>query len=225
MNVLVIEDDERIGTVVQDFLKMHELEVTLCSTGKSAREAFRAQSFSACLLDIGLPDADGVALCQEFHQLRPQMPVIMLTALSELDNKLAAFRAGADDYITKPFHLEELYARLMVCMKRTEATDSEEITIIGQLEIRHGEKKVFREGREIALTAKEYRLLEVLARAHGKPVAKDVILEKVWDLHFDPGTNAIEVYISFLRNKIDKPFITKMIHTKPGFGYYLKDEN
>ena len=148
----------------------------------------------------------------------------MLTALGEIQDKMDAFNLGADDYIVKPFHFNELFARIKVFLKRTDlANETGEKLIIGDLEIDLLEKTVTKASQVINLTAKEFALLTLLARSKGKVISKQEILERVWGLSFDTGTNTIEVYISFLRNKLDKPFDTKLIHTKPGFGYFLKE--
>ena len=148
----------------------------------------------------------------------------MLTAFGEIQDKVDAFNLGADDYIVKPFHFDELFARIKVFLKRSDADTAkdEADVVVGDLFINNKTKSVFREGTEIPLTAKEFSLLKLLALNKGKVISKQEILEKVWDLTFDTGTNTIEVYISFLRNKIDKPYNEKMIQTKSGFGYYIK---
>jgi DNA-binding response OmpR family regulator len=148
----------------------------------------------------------------------------MLTALGEINDKMDAFNLGADDYIVKPFHFNELFARIKVFLKRSEpgAEQTDKLNI-GNLEIDLLNKTVTRANTNINLTAKEFALLALLAKSKGKVISKQDILEKVWGLSFDTGTNTIEVYISFLRNKIDKPFDTKLIHTKPGFGYFVKE--
>ncbi len=148
----------------------------------------------------------------------------MLTALGEIQDKVDAFNLGADDYIVKPFHFDELFARIKVFLKRAETTtEVNDKIIVADLEIDMNKKTVTRAGKNINLTAKEFALLVLLCRNIGKVISKTVILEKVWELSFDTGTNTIEVYISFLRNKIDKPFENKLIHTKPGFGYYVRE--
>ena len=147
----------------------------------------------------------------------------MLTALGEINDKVHAFALGADDYLVKPFHFTELFARIKVFLKRAESVaDEPEKIVVGDLIIDFGDKSVTRNGQIIPLTAKEFALLVLLAKNRGKVIAKQEILAKVWDLSFDTGTNTIEVYISFLRNKLDKNFDVKLIHTKPGFGYFIK---
>jgi DNA-binding response OmpR family regulator len=145
-----------------------------------------------------------------------------LSALGEIRDKVEAFNLGADDYIVKPFHFDELFARLKVFLKRPDLKDEDVKIVLDDLTIDFRNKSVVRSGVNVSLTAKEFTLLVLLARNRGKVISKQEILEKVWDLSFDTGTNTIEVYISFLRNKLDKPFETKLIHTKPGFGYFIK---
>ena len=171
-----------------------------------------------------MPYKNGLTLVKEFRELNSRIPIIMLTALGEIQDKIDAFNLGADDYIVKPFHFDELFARIKVFLKRAESTaETGEKIQVGDLEIDMENKTVNRSGKNINLTAKEFALLVLLSRNKGKVISKQEILEKVWDLSFDTGTNTIEVYISFLRNKIDKPFDTKLIHTKPGFGYYVRE--
>ena len=149
----------------------------------------------------------------------------MLTAFGQIEDKVEAFNNGADDYLVKPFHFDELYIRINSLMRRNQNPQlSDEVITIEDLQINVSELKVTRGGAEINLTPKEYQLLLLLAKAKGKPVSKQTISDIVWDLNFETGTNTIEVYINFLRKKMDKNFDVKLIHTRPGFGYYLKAE-
>jgi len=149
----------------------------------------------------------------------------MLTAFGQIEDKVEAFNNGADDYLVKPFHFDELYIRINSLMRRNQnPQQSDEIITVEDLQINVSELKVTRDGTEIYLTPKEYQLLLLLAKAKGKPVSKQSISDIVWDLNFETGTNTIEVYINFLRKKVDKNFDVKLIHTRPGFGYYLKAE-
>jgi DNA-binding response OmpR family regulator len=163
-----------------------------------------------------------MALCSDFRKRSANMPIVMLTAVGEIHDKVAAFNIGADDYLVKPFHFDELFARLKVLFKRTDTIEKHEKLVYEDLEIDFKLKSVNRSGIQINLTSKEFTLLTLLVRTPERVISKQEILEKVWDLSFDTGTNTIEVYISFLRNKIDKPFSKKLIHTKPGFGYFIK---
>ena len=149
----------------------------------------------------------------------------MLTAMGDMNDKILAFEAGADDYIVKPFHIKELLARMKVFLKRTEGNHAlEEIIKIHDLEINIANKHVSRSGNTINLTIREFALLTLLCRNKGHAISKKEILLKVWSLDFETGTNTVEVYINFLRNKIDKNFSPKLIHTKTGFGYYISEE-
>ena len=150
----------------------------------------------------------------------------MLTAFGQIEDKVQAFNIGADDYLVKPFHFDELFIRINSLMRRNQTTQkSDEILIIEDLQINASAMKVTRGSAEINLTPKEYQLLLLLAKAKGKTVSKSTISDLVWDLNFETGTNTIEVYINFLRKKIDKNYDVKLIHTRPGFGYYLKADN
>ena len=190
--------------------------------GLEASKMFSGENYSLVLLDINLPYKNGIVLCREFREQNKKIPIIMLTAAGEIHDKVEAFNIGADDYIVKPFHFSELFARIKVFLKRSDVPDEADIIVVEDMEINFLNKTVKRGGVNINLAAKEFTLLVLLARNKDRVISKQEILEKVWDLSFDTGTNTIEVYISFLRNKIDKPFEHKLIHTKPGFGYYIK---
>ena len=222
--ILLAEDEPKLGQVIQDELNRQGYITDVAFDGLVAEKLFKQHSYALILLDVNLPYKNGLALCREFRKAKKNIPIIMLTALGEIQDKMDAFNLGADDYIVKPFHFNELFARIKVFLKRTDlANETGEKLIIGDLEIDLLEKTVTKASQVINLTAKEFALLTLLARSKGKVISKQEILEKVWGLSFDTGTNTIEVYISFLRNKLDKPFDTKLIHTKPGFGYFLKE--
>ncbi|MGC8749292.1 response regulator transcription factor [Hydrotalea sp.] len=221
--ILLAEDEPKLGQVIQEELTRLDYRVDLAYDGLVAEKLFAEHNYALILLDINLPYKNGFALCKQFRETNKKVPIIMLTALGEIQDKMDAFNLGADDYIVKPFHFDELNARIKVALKHAETIEEVFENIeIGDLTIDFSTKMVTRAGVEIPLTAKEFSLLALLARNRGKVISKQQILEKVWDLSFDTGTNTIEVYISFLRNKIDKPFNDKLIHTKPGFGYYIK---
>jgi two-component system copper resistance phosphate regulon response regulator CusR len=221
--ILLVEDEPKLSQVIQEELTRQGYDTDVAYDGMVAEKMFNQHPYSLVLLDINLPYKNGLALCKEFRALNKKIPIIMLTALGEINDKVDAFNLGADDYMVKPFHFDELFARVKVFLKRAENTQDEAEKIkIDDLIIDFGNKMVTRGETEISLTAKEFALLTLLARNKGKVISKQEILAKVWDLSFDTGTNTIEVYISFLRNKIDKPFEHKLIHTKPGFGYFIK---
>ncbi|HRH59356.1 MAG TPA: response regulator transcription factor [Chitinophagaceae bacterium] len=223
--ILIAEDEPKLSQVIQEELQHQGYQADVAYDGHVAEKLFHEHTYSVVLLDINLPYKNGLALCKEFRMQNKNVPIIMLTALGEIQDKVDAFNFGADDYIVKPFHFDELFARIRVFLKRAEPSSAmAEKLSVSDLEIDMNRKSVTRDGKNISLTAKEFSLLVLLCRNQAKVISKQEILEKVWDLNFDTGTNTIEVYISFLRNKIDKPFTTKLIHTKPGFGYYVKEE-
>jgi two-component system copper resistance phosphate regulon response regulator CusR len=225
IRILLVEDDPKLGRTIQEELVSNGFETDLAYDGKVAEAFFFSQEYELILLDINLPYKNGWELCKLFRQHNSNIPIIMLTALGELQDKMEAFNAGADDFMVKPFHLNELLARIKVFIKRMNKDQRmDDIVTLGELSINVTDKSVTRGGKEISLTQKEFMLLELLIRNKGRVVSKADIAEKVWNLNFDTGTNTIEVYINFLRNKVDKPFSHPLIHTKPGFGYYLKDE-
>ncbi|MEI8075783.1 MAG: response regulator transcription factor [Bacteroidota bacterium] len=220
--ILLIEDEPKLGKVIVEELRGQGYQVDLAVDGLIAESFFKQTSYSLVLLDINIPFKSGFELCKDFRAIKKSIPIIMLSALGEINDKVEAFKLGADDYIVKPFHFDELFARLKVFLKRADLKDEDVKIVVDDLEIDFRNKTAVRAGVTVNLTAKEFTLLVLLARNRGKVISKQEILEKVWDLSFDTGTNTIEVYISFLRNKLDKPFETKLIHTKPGFGYYIK---
>ena len=221
--ILLAEDEPKLSSVIQEELNNCGYNTDVAFDGQVAEKLFNQHQYSLVLLDINLPYKNGLSLCKEFRAANKNIPIIMLTALGELQDKMDAFGVGADDYIVKPFHFDELFARIKVSLKRTDAVESNiKFLDVEDLHIDFSTKTVSRAAIEIPLTAKEFSLLSLLASNRGTVISKQEILEKVWDLNFDTGTNTIEVYISFLRNKIDKKFEEKLIHTKPGFGYYMK---
>lgn len=222
--ILLAEDEPKLGQIIQEELSRQGYTVDVAYDGLVAEKLFNQHNYAMALLDVNLPYKNGLALCKEFREAKKDIPIIMLTALGEIQDKMDAFNLGADDYIVKPFHFNELFARVKVFLKRADtSTEQSEKIIIADLEIDLLNKTVNRGHLSINLTAKEFALLAMLAKAKGKVISKQEIMEKVWGLNFDTGTNTIEVYISFLRNKIDKPFELKLIHTKPGFGYFVKE--
>ena len=221
-SILLVEDEAKLGPIIRDELRRQGYLVDLAVDGKEAEQAFQSKAYSIVLLDVNLPYKSGLELCKEFRAANKSIPIIMLTAIGQIQDKVEAFDLGADDYLVKPFHFEELFVRVKALLKRTDKGQEDEKIVVDDLTIDMKNKSVVRAGMNINLTAKEFTLLTLLARNRERVISKQEILEKVWDLTFDTGTNTIEVYISFLRNKIDKPFEQKLIHTKPGFGYYIK---
>ena len=220
--ILLVEDETKLGKTIKEELNSNGYQTDLAVDGLEASRMFSLHNYSLVLLDINLPYKNGYVLCREFRDQNKKIPIIMLSAAGEIHDKVEAFNIGADDFIVKPFHFVELFARVKVFLKRSELPSASDKINVEDMEINFLNKTVTRNGVNINLTAKEFTLLVLLARNKDRVISKQEILEKVWDLSFDTGTNTIEVYISFLRNKIDKPFEHKLIHTKPGFGYYIK---
>jgi two-component system copper resistance phosphate regulon response regulator CusR len=220
--ILLVEDEAKLAQIIKDELSRVGYKVDIASDGNEALKLFNQHEYAVALLDINVPSKSGLVLCKEFRESNKKVSIIMLTAVGEIQDKIEAFNTGADDYLVKPFHFDELFARVKVLLKRAEPASEENKIFVEDLIIDFRNKTVERAGVNINLTAKEFTLLVLLSRNKERVISKQEILEKVWDLSFDTGTNTIEVYISFLRNKVDKPFERKLIHTKPGFGYFIK---
>jgi two-component system copper resistance phosphate regulon response regulator CusR len=224
--ILFVEDEPKLGASVRKELMEQGFEVDLAYDGHIGERKFRSGEYDLILLDVNIPYINGMELCRKIRETNREIPILMLTALGALDDKMEAFSAGADDYLVKPFHLRELLARIRVFMKRQQVNkEFEEKLTVADLEIDFRTKSVVRGGQEISLTPTEFALLSILVRSRGRVLSKTEIAEKVWDMDLDTGANTIEVYINFLRNKVDKQFEHKLIQTKPGFGYFLKVKN
>lgn len=225
-SVLIIEDDPRVALIIQRGLESIGIASDVALDGEIGLKYFSSRLYHLIILDIGLPDMSGYKVCREIRLLNKDIPVLFLTALSDLDRKLEGFDAGADDYIVKPFEIQELLARVFVFLRRAHGkqNDSEfdELLKFSDLELNMKTKTAFRGGKEIILTQKEFLLLEQLMRNPNRVISKSEIAEKVWDITFDTGTNIIEVYVNYLRNKVDKGFDRRLIHTVVGMGYVLK---
>lgn len=220
--ILLLEDERMFSETVRRYLTQHGFDVEVAFDADQAKKMFAENPYQVLLLDVYVPGDTGIELCRSFREVNSKVPIILLSSSNEMQNKMDAFSLGADDFIIKPVSMEELLAKVKVFIKRTYEETIEKKIVVHDLEIDTQHKSVKRQGQEIQLTAKEYALLLMLAKNKGVVVSKHDIMEKVWDLSFDTGTNSIEVYINFLRKKIDRPFDEKLIHTKPGFGYYIK---
>jgi DNA-binding response OmpR family regulator len=222
--VLVIEDEERIATLVKRGLEEHGYQVTIAYDGISGKKLALSLDFDLIITDIVLPKMDGLDLCKEIRSQKPDMLIIMLTALGTTDDKIEGFDAGADDYLVKPFELRELYVRIRALLKRNNGNTNAKSFLLqyADLEFNQHTKIVKRNNREISLTPKELKLLQYLMHNPERVLSRTEIAENVWDNTFDTGTNFIDVYINYLRKKIDKDFDIKLIHTKPGLGFIFK---
>lgn len=222
--ILLLEDDYKMSNEIKIFLGSRGLICDVVYDGKLFFKHLQTENYELFILDVNVPSINGIEVCKKIRVTDKTKPIMMLTAYSDVESKIMAFESGADDYLVKPFHLEELFVRVNALLRRSYHIDeyNKQIFIVDDLVIYTGEMKVTRAGKEIALTPKEYKLIELLAMEEGKPVSKQTIATKVWDINFETGTNTIEVYINYLRNKIDKGFNRPLVHTRAGFGYYLK---
>lgn len=227
--ILVIEDEQRVAELLKAGLEDSGYQVSVAFDGEMGLRLFRTSEFDLVISDIILPKMNGFELTKEVRQLNPDIPVLMLTALGTTDDKLDGFDAGADDYMVKPFDFRELDARIKVLLKRKVAASQvvkSQALNYADLRIDLQTKSVYREGLEIKLTPKEFNLLTYMMENPERVLSRTEIADKVWNTHFDTGTNFIDVYINYLRKKIDRDFPIKLIHTKPGMGFILRtDEN
>lgn len=225
-NILIIEDDERISALVKRGLEENGHTVVAASDGAEGWEMARRHDVDLIIMDIILPHINGIDLCKEIKRIQPETPVILLTALGTTDHKVEGFDAGADDYLVKPFDFRELHVRIRALLKRKPplAENGDVLLRFADIEMNLYTKIVRRNRVEISLTPKEFKLLEYMLRNANRVLSRTEIAEKVWESHFDTGTNFIDVYINYLRKKVDKGFSTKLIHTKPGMGFILKAE-
>lgn len=222
--ILIVEDEQKIADTLKFGLGEHGFCVEAAYNGDIGWKLFQVHPFDLVLLDINLPGMNGYELCKKIRATNVQVPIIMLTALSSLTDKIEGYDSGADDYIVKPFEFKELLMKVRVLLKRTlnQTLPTGTLLQAADLEMNLDSKEVKRENRPINLTAKEFQLLEYLLRNKNKVVSRADIAINVWDIDFDTNTNVIDVYINYLRNKVDKPFDHKLIHTQVGMGYILK---
>ncbi|WP_300599109.1 response regulator transcription factor [Niabella sp.] len=222
--ILLIEDDQRIAALTKKGLEEQGFGVTLAADGETGKQLAINNHFDVIITDIILPGMNGIDLCKEIRSLKPDIPIIMLTALGTTNEKVEGFDAGADDYLVKPFELRELVARMRALLKRAASNKSTDSFLLKyeDIELNQHTKIVKRGNREIDLTPKELKLLEYMLQNPERVLSRAEIAEKVWDTTFDTGTNFIDVYINYLRKKIEKDFPVKLIHTRPGMGFILK---
>ena len=227
--ILIIEDERRVADLLCRGLEEMGYVVYVAYDAEMGIRLFRSGEYDLVISDIVLPGMNGFELVKEIKELNKSTPVIMLTALGSTDDKLEGSDAGADDYMVKPFDIRELEARIRVLLKRkaTTETPQEKELSYASLRVDLLTKTVYREEQEIKLTPKEFNLLVYMVRNPERVLSRAEIAEKVWNTHFDTGTNFIDVYINYLRNKIDRNFGSKLIQTKPGMGFilYSEDEN
>jgi two-component system, OmpR family, copper resistance phosphate regulon response regulator CusR len=224
MKILIVEDEPKVASFIKKGLEESHYETEIAYDGISAEKLAHQYKYDLFILDIIIPGINGLVLCNKLKKLNSNIPVLMLTALGTTDDKLLGFDAGANDYLVKPFEFRELLARVKVLLKTANpASDPSNKLIAGDLELDLDMKTAVRGTTHIDLTAKEFSLLEYFMRNSGRVLSRNDIAEKVWDVSFDFGTNVVDVYVNFLRKKIDKGFDKKLIHTKVGFGYIFGD--
>lgn len=224
--ILIVEDEKRVADLLKIGLEENGYQTMIAYDGAMGLRLFQSNSFQLVISDIILPKLDGFELCKEIRKVNERIPILMLTALGSADDKLEGFDAGADDYMVKPFDFRELNARVKVLLKRNAETvvrPPEQITY-ADLSVNLNLREVTRNNIAIKLSPKEYNLLLYMLENAEKVITRVEIAEKVWNTHFDTGTNFIDVYINYLRKKIDKDFGKKLIHTKPGVGFILSDK-
>jgi len=224
MKILLLEDDFTLSKEIVSFFDSKSFQCYPFYDGSLLVKKYKPNDYDLIILDINVPGKNGIEVCKAIRELDKKTPIIMLTAFSEIEDKLTSFEYGADDYLVKPFHFQELFARVNSLLRRKETPQQvQQKIVIKDLEIFETEMKVFRAGEEIKLTPKEFKLLLTLANANGNILSKQFIADKLWDYHIETNQNTIEVYINFLRKKIDKDHPVKLIHTKIGYGYYLNE--
>lgn len=220
MRLLLVEDDGRIARFVAKGLREQSYAVDVVGAGEEALYQAAVNTYDLVILDVMIPAPDGFAVCRELRKSGQRMPILMLTARDAVEDRIAGLDHGADDYLTKPFEFRELLARLRALLRRSGELRPEKIAV-ADLVLDTGAQTAKRAGRQITLTAKEYALLEYLARNAGRVVRRAEIAEHVWDESFDPFSNLIEVYINRLRRKIDPNSAKPLVHTRRGVGYVL----
>jgi DNA-binding response OmpR family regulator len=223
MKLLIVEDQPDLLSLICTGLSERSHTVAAAPDGATALEMVTMSSFDVIVLDIMLPDINGIEICRRLRATGNYTPVLLLTALGSTENIVAGLNAGADDYMAKPFKFLELDARIHALARRAgQEQKPVETIVVDDLEIDNVAKKVKRKNDTILLTAKEFRLLHYLAKNQGNIVSREQILDNVWDVNFDMNTNVVDVYINYLRKKIDKPYTNKLIHTIKGLGYVIK---
>lgn len=220
------EDDTKIASLVKSGLEEHNYSVTTIPDGFMALYTFKEEHFDLIILDVMMPGMNGIEVCRQIRETNKEVPILILTALGSVDDKVLGLGSGADDYLVKPFHFKELLARIEAMLRRHQPvfTQQQQKNTLGfeDVVLDTYSKTVKRGDKDIQLTAKEFTLLELFLKNPNRLLSRQYIAENAWDISFDTGTNVIDVYVNFLRNKIEKGFERKLIHTKIGMGYIMK---
>jgi two-component system OmpR family response regulator len=224
MRILLIEDDKKIASFVVKGLEEVGFAVDHAIDGEDGLHQALAVPYDATIIDIMLPKLDGLQLIEELRRQKINIPVLILSAKRSVDDRIKGLQKGGDDYLTKPFSFSELLARVRALIRRSQGAVEPTSLMVGDLSLNLLSRKVLRSGRKVDVQPLEFSLLEYLMRNAGNVVSKTMIMEHVWDYHFDPGTNVVEARICRLRDKIDKGFVKKLIHTIRGVGYVLRED-
>ena len=222
MRILIVEDDRKLAEFIARGLRAERFAVDIVGNGREGESYIESFEYDLLVLDLMLPQLSGSELLRRVRRARPQLPVIVVTARDEIEDKVAHFEAGADDYLTKPFDFAELLVRVKALLRRTPA-ERTDVLRIADLELNRLTQQVRRAGQRIDLTAKEYALFEYLMCSPGRVFSRAMILNHVWDQSFEGVTNIVDVYVRYLRRKVDEPFPVKLIHTVRGVGYCVRD--
>jgi two-component system, OmpR family, copper resistance phosphate regulon response regulator CusR len=223
--ILVVEDEPKVASFLKQGLEEAGFDVDLVYDGQMGKKFALKNNYDVIVLDVIIPFINGIELCKQIRESKTQVPILMLTALGTVEDKLTGFDAGADDYLIKPFEFKELLARIRALSKRGTGVNITSSSIkVFDLELDLDKKQAIRGGKLIELTAKEFLLLEYFMKNKGRVLSRIEIAEKVWDIAFDTGTNVVDVYVNILRKKIDKDFDNKLIHTRFGLGYIFNEQ-
>jgi DNA-binding response OmpR family regulator len=222
MRVLLVEDDEKLGAFIKKGLREAGFAVDHCTDGEEGLIMVTGNEYDAAIVDIMLPNLDGLSLVREVRKKRSTVPVLILSAKASVDDRVKGLQIGADDYLVKPFAFAELLARIQAFMRRISQVSEPSALTVADVTLDLLSRKVARAGKKIDLQAREFALLEYLMRNAGRVVTKTMILNHIWDYSFDPQTNVVDVLVCRLRNKIDKEFTNKLIQTRRGMGYVLE---
>ncbi len=224
MRVLLIEDEEKAVKSISQGLQEHQIEVDFATDAETGYQLAETREYDVIVSDIIVPGMNGLDFTRKLRNIGVKTPILMLTALSSTDDKVIGLEAGADDYMTKPFEFKELIARIKALSRRNKEANPVKMTLsFGGIEMNLTSREIYRDNIKIELTPKEFALMEYFIRNQGRAISKAEIAEKVWDINFETTSNVVEVYVNYLRNKIDKPFESKRIHTVFGQGYILKE--
>ena len=220
--ILVVEDEENIADFISLELEHEGYQVVVANDGREGLDLSMRDEWDLILLDIMLPSISGMEICRRVRS-QSEVPIIMLTARQSVPDRVAGLDGGADDYVSKPFAIEELLARIRVLLRRNRSSSTEDVVTAADIRLNASTREAQRAGQPIALTAREFDLLEMLLRNKNHVVTREQIMEKVWGYDFSGETNVLDVYIRYLRNKVDAPFPSPLIHTVRGVGYILKE--